>query len=200
MEPRQQAGRPAGNQSGPGWLASAALRDAKARSSPTSSPIFLKNLPNAGSSGSCQRTTRLPASSAPRQVALANHWLHKGGIVLHFSGVESINDAETLTGLIVAIPRTERAALAADEVYIGDLIGCALVDVAGSEPNVIGEIEEVDRTAGPVALLVVRAPGASRRNPRPLRKKLSAQSRPRRQTRRDGPARRAYRFERTEKG
>ena len=99
--------------------------------------------------------------TVPREVMLANHWLHKGGVVLHFTGVESINDAETLIGLIVAIPRTERAELASDEVYIGDLIGCSLVDVAGTEPRVIGEIEEVDRTAGPVALLVVRAPGSA---------------------------------------
>jgi 16S rRNA processing protein RimM len=93
---------------------------------------------------------------APREVALANHWLHKGGVVLHFSGVDSISDAETLAGLIVAIPRAERAALAEDETYIGDLIGCALFDVAGTGSNLVGEIEDVDRSAGPVALLVVR--------------------------------------------
>jgi 16S rRNA processing protein RimM len=91
-----------------------------------------------------------------REVELAAHWLHKGGIVLHFSGIDSISDAETLAGLIVAIPSAQRAALAEDEVYIADLIGCTLVDVAGSEPAPIGEIEEVDRTAGPVALLVVK--------------------------------------------
>ena len=96
---------------------------------------------------------------APREVTLANHWLHKGGIILHFSGVDSISDAETLAGLIVAIPQTERAPLAEDETYISDLIGCTLVDIAGATPQAIGEIEEVDRTAGPVALLVVR--GAS---------------------------------------
>ncbi len=84
-----------------------------------------------------------------------NHWLHKGGVVLHFSGVDSITAAEALAGLIVAIPLAERAALDEDETYIGDLIGCALVDVAGAEPVTVGEIEEVDRTAGPVALLVV---------------------------------------------
>jgi 16S rRNA processing protein RimM len=95
-------------------------------------------------------------SATPREVELANHWLHKGGIILHFSGVDSISDAEKLAGLIVAIPRAERAALAEDESYIGDLIGCVLVDVAGAEPVVVGEIEEVDRTVGPVALLVVR--------------------------------------------
>ncbi len=94
-------------------------------------------------------------AAAPREVALLNHWLHKGGVVLHFSGVDSITAAEALAGLIVAIPLAERAALDEDETYIGDLIGCALVDVAGAEPVTVGEIEEVDRTAGPVALLVV---------------------------------------------
>jgi 16S rRNA processing protein RimM len=99
------------------------------------------------------------AGASPREVELIAHWLHKGGIVLHFAGVDSISAAETLKGLIVAIPRTERAALAEDEVYTGDLIGCALIDVAGAEPVTVGEIESVDRTAGPVALLVVK--GAS---------------------------------------
>lgn len=96
------------------------------------------------------------ASALPREVELIAHWLHKGGIVLHFAGVDSISAAETLKGLIVAIPRAERAALAEDEVYTGDLIGCALIDVAGTEPVTVGEIENVDRTAGPVALLVVQ--------------------------------------------
>ena len=76
--------------------------------------------------------------------------------MLHFAGVDSISAAETLKGLIVAIPRAERAALGEDEVYVGDLIGCSLVDVAGAKPATVGEIEAVDRTAGPVALLVVR--------------------------------------------
>ena len=97
------------------------------------------------------------ANPAPRETELEADWLHKGGVVLHFSGIDSISAAETLTGLIVAIPITERAALAEGEVYVGDLIGCVLVDVAGGEPMVVGEIEGVDRTAGPVALLVLRA-------------------------------------------
>jgi len=100
-----------------------------------------------------------PVTAVSREVELANHWLHKGGIVLHFSGVDSISAAEALTGLYVAIPRAERAPLATDETYIGDLIGCVLVDVAGAATVNIGEIEDVDRTAGPVPLLVVR--GAS---------------------------------------
>jgi len=96
------------------------------------------------------------AGAAPHEVELIAHWPHKGGIVLHFAGVDSISAAETLKGLIVGLPRSERAALADDEVYTGDLIGCALIDMAGAEPVMIGEIEGVDRTSGAVALLVVQ--------------------------------------------
>src|SRR5580704_3516885 len=55
------------------------------------------------------------------EVHLTNHWLHKGGIVLHFQGVDSISAAEALAGLYVAIPRAERTPLADGETYISDL-------------------------------------------------------------------------------
>ena len=95
-------------------------------------------------------------AQTPRQVELQNHWLHKGGVVLHFAQVDSISAAELLAGMIVAIPRSERAALSSDEVYVGDLIGCALVDVGGAEPVRVGEIEDVDRSGGAAPLLVVQ--------------------------------------------
>ena len=103
------------------------------------------------------------APQQARPAELTAHWLHKGGIVLHFAGVDSISAAEALAGLIVAIPHAERAELPADEVYVGDLIGCTLIDVsnvalAGAAPIPVGEIEDVDRSAGPVPLLVVRGP------------------------------------------
>lgn len=94
--------------------------------------------------------------SLPAQVELIAHWPHKGGIVLHFAGIDSISAAETLAGLAVAIPRAERAALTEGETYIDDLVGCTLVDVAGPEPVAVGPIEDVDSGAGPVALLIVR--------------------------------------------
>jgi 16S rRNA processing protein RimM len=96
----------------------------------------------------------MPAAARP--VSLVHHWLHKGGVVLHFAGIDSISAAEELTGLIVAVPRAERVPLAEDEAYISDLVGCLLVDVAGEAPVPVGEIEEVDRSAGPVPLFVVR--------------------------------------------
>ena len=98
---------------------------------------------------------RAKTSSSPREVELIAHWLHKGGIVLHFGISNSISDAEALAGLIVAIPLSERAELADDGIYIGDLIGCTLFDVGGETAVAVGVIEDVDRAAGPVALLVV---------------------------------------------
>ena len=111
-------------------------------------------------------TPQAKTRPTPVEVDLANHWLHKGGIVLHFAQSDSITSAEALAGLYVAIPLDQRAALDTDEVYIGDLIGCVVVDVAGLDAASqelagtaavdIGVIEDVDRAAGPTALLVVR--------------------------------------------
>jgi 16S rRNA processing protein RimM len=103
---------------------------------------------------------RAKSNPVPREVELQAHWLHKGGIVVHFAQSNSISDAETLAGLIVAIPLAERAPLDADAIYIADLIGCALFDVAGPTPVEVGRIENVDRNAGPVALLIVLSAGS----------------------------------------
>ncbi|HEY3626010.1 MAG TPA: ribosome maturation factor RimM [Terracidiphilus sp.] len=105
------------------------------------------------------RTAEAKPADAPslRPIQLKHHWLHKGGVVLHFEGVDSISDAERLAGTIVAIPREQRAELAADEVYIADLVGCALIDIANpAAPVHVGEIEDVDRDLGPVPILIVR--------------------------------------------
>jgi 16S rRNA processing protein RimM len=110
-----------------------------------------------------RRKLWLVADDGPaRDVELVNHWLHKGGIVLHFAGFDSISAAENLIGFFAAIPLAERAPLAADEFYVGDLIGCTLVDVAGPAPVDVGTIVDVDRTAGPTPLLVVRSGAGSR--------------------------------------
>src|ERR1700733_45191 len=91
------------------------------------------------------------SNSSARETELVSHWLHKGGttsgVVLHFAGVNSITEAEALRGLIVAIPRAERAPLGEDEVYVGDLIGCSVFDVATDSAPCVGVIGDVDRDA-----------------------------------------------------
>ncbi len=106
-----------------------------------------------------RRVWLLSEKAEPRAEELVNFWLHKGGVVLHFAGVDSISDAETLAGLIVAIPLAGRAASQPDEVHIADLIGCTVVDVAKEPPLVLGEIENVERLPGAAPILIVRGPG-----------------------------------------
>lgn len=122
--------------------------------------LWLLKTDGTGAPGPLHLGTRetIPVLPQARPIELTNHWLHKGAIVLHFAGVDSISAAEDLKGMVVAIPRAERAPLTGSEFYIGDLIGCTLVDVAGAEPVQVGEIEDVNRAAGPVPLLVVRGP------------------------------------------
>jgi 16S rRNA processing protein RimM len=98
----------------------------------------------------------LGEKAEPRPVELAGFWLHKGGVVLHFAGTDSISDAEALAGLTVAIPLSERAAPHPDEVHIADLIGCTVVDVGAQPSHVVGEIENVERPAGATPILIVR--------------------------------------------
>jgi 16S rRNA processing protein RimM len=112
-------------------------------------------LPGNSSGAGATNPSRPGAASPIRDVELSAFWLHKGGVVLHFSGIDSISAAETLSGLIVAIPRDQRAPLDEDEVHIADLIGCTVFDVRGAEAVQVGEIQNVDRTAGPVPLLIV---------------------------------------------
>ena len=93
-------------------------------------------------------------SSPVSEMTLERHWLHKGRVVLKFAGIDSINDAETLRGLLVAIPESERARLPEDSYYISDLIGCEVVD-ANTGGGSVGVVTSFDRGAG---ILSVRLP------------------------------------------
>lgn len=94
------------------------------------------------------------SATSLREVALENHWPHKERIVLKFAGIDSINEAEELRGLLVAIPASERATISDDAVFISDLIGCRIVDL-NSQAKVVGTVSDVDNEAG---LLTVKTP------------------------------------------
>lgn len=88
------------------------------------------------------------SSAAPlREVALEHHWRHKGRIVLKFTGIDSISEAESLRGLLVAIPSSDRVSLTDDSVYISDLIGCEVVDLNAASKS-IGTVSDVDPAVG----------------------------------------------------
>jgi 16S rRNA processing protein RimM len=75
-----------------------------------------------------------------------NTWMHGDHLILKFKGVDTISDAEKLAGAEVAIPFEQRAALAEDEVYQSDLVGCEVVDGAGRSLGVVTDFEETGGT------------------------------------------------------
>ncbi len=88
------------------------------------------------------------SESAARAAEIATWWLpvgrNQGRIVFHFTGIDSINAAELLSGLEVIVPQAERVQLEEDSSYIGDLIGCAVFDLANPSHMVtVGTVIDV---------------------------------------------------------
>ncbi len=73
-------------------------------------------------------------------------WFHNGTLIFKFRGVDSISDAELLTGLEVRVPLAERAPLEAGEFFQSDLIGCEIVDRATGTR--IGSVIDFDDGGG----------------------------------------------------
>ena len=90
-----------------------------------------------------------------RELEVEDLWPHKGLLVLKFSGIDSINDAEPLIGLELQVSRRERAELEQGWTFVSDLVGCTLFD-QGSE---VGRITDVQFGAGEAPLLIVAAKG-----------------------------------------
>ena len=84
-----------------------------------------------------------------RAAEVASFWLpvgkNEGRIVLHFSGIETISQAEQLAGLDVVIPREQRRALDDEAVYISELVGCTLYDGA----TAVGLVADVQFPTSP---------------------------------------------------
>jgi 16S rRNA processing protein RimM len=95
--------------------------------------------------------------NAIREVKVESHWLHKGRVVLKFSQVDSIPDAENLRGFEVVIPREERMPLEGEAVYVSDLLGVRVIDVSRGAEDA-GEITDVEPEGAGPAMLVIRTP------------------------------------------
>ena len=92
------------------------------------------------------------APGASRPLKLESVWEHRAQLVFKFQGIDSISDAEPLTGAEVRIPREQRAPLAGDEYYQSDLIGCDVVERATGES--LGRVVEFQEWGGPQILQV----------------------------------------------
>ena len=58
-------------------------------------------------------------------------WFHDNRLILKFRGVDTMSDAERLTGCEVRVPRSERIPLEPGEYFESDLIGCEVVERDG---------------------------------------------------------------------
>lgn len=92
------------------------------------------------------RRAYLEVSGAPPEPAdIVGSWWHCDTLILQFSGVDSITEAEGLRGRLVMIPRAERTRLGPNQYYLWELVGCVVVRRSG-EP--LGTVVGVEPTGG----------------------------------------------------
>jgi 16S rRNA processing protein RimM len=101
------------------------------------------------------RLSALEKNGSRREVLVESLWPHKGGLVLKFTGIDSMSDAETLIGSELQVPRSERAQLEPGWTYISDLVGCVVFD----GDREVGVVRDVQFGAGEAPLLLVNAGG-----------------------------------------
>lgn len=104
-------------------------------------------------SSALEEARELFLDGAPRRVeqvaAERGEWLVK------LAAIDDRDAAEALRGSEVALPRAALPAAADDELYVADLVGCAVFDPAGAP---LGTVRAVDNY-GHQELLLVEPPG-----------------------------------------
>jgi 16S rRNA processing protein RimM len=83
-------------------------------------------------------------SPQPESAEVTSHWLpvgrNAGRIVLHFAGIDTIEQAEQLAGKQIVIPFSERVSLDPGAAYVSDLIGCTVYD-RGQPLGIVDSVE-----------------------------------------------------------
>src|SRR5581483_548881 len=77
---------------------------------------------------SLQQVYIVGADDRPVPYEVENTWFHDGTLIFKFRGVDSINDAEVLSGAEVRVPFSERVVLDPGEYFESDILGCEVVD------------------------------------------------------------------------
>ncbi len=97
-----------------------------------------------------------------RPIVIEKTWPHKGRIVLKFSGVDSIDEADQLRGLHVFIRSEDRVALPEHHYYVWELEGCRVVRELPGGRQELGVVTEIERTGGVDVLHVACVEGKAR--------------------------------------
>ena len=79
-------------------------------------------------------------------------WFHQGALIFKFRGIDTISEAEALTGAEVRLPIAERVALEPGEYFHDDLVGCEVIERQTRE--VLGRVTEWQEAGGAGMLIV----------------------------------------------
>lgn len=97
---------------------------------------------------------RVLLNGAEHEVECA--WWHGEKLILKFRGVDTMTQAESLAGIDVCVPASERPALPDDEFYLSDLVGCEVFDRASGRS--IGTVSGWQDSGGPTLLELAGSP------------------------------------------
>ena len=79
------------------------------------------------------------------RAVIEHSWFHGGRLVLKFTGVDSIAEAERLSGAWVLIERAQAVPLPEGSFFDHELVGCRVLEVSGEE---LGKVSGVRRFPG----------------------------------------------------
>ena len=98
------------------------------------------------------------AEKSPRSLTVVGASPMKGDVRVSFEGITDRNGAETLKGVQLTIPASERRSLAEDEWWPEDLIGCQVIGLDGGK---VGTVHEVIIGAAQDRLVVIAPDGST---------------------------------------
>ena len=94
-----------------------------------------------------------PTAAAPgERFEVESTWFHLETLIFKFRGVDTISEAERLSGSELRIPTSERTALELGEFFQSDLVGCEVVDRRTGES--LGRVSDWQDSGGPGLLVV----------------------------------------------
>jgi len=98
-----------------------------------------------------ESVTAVLPDGGKRELTIEEHWFQQDRLVLKFTGVDSIEDAETLRNAEICVSESNVVELAAGEFFDWQLEGCRVETIDGQS---LGKVTELMRTGGTEILVV----------------------------------------------
>src|SRR6478672_2290920 len=92
-----------------------------------------------------ENVTALLPDGSRRELKIAEHWFQQKRLVMKFTGVDSIEDAETLRDAEICVGEEHAVELADDEFFDWQLEGCNVETIDG---RALGKVTELMRPGG----------------------------------------------------